>query len=197
MKLRYWANALLLAAVAWAAPVLARGPQVDAPVLLAASPQLSGSYARTVLLALPTGHGTHIGFILNRPTEIHLAAVFPELPAAKQIASPVFVGGPHLRETLLALTLSPIRPSEEAVEVLPELFMTFGTTETAHVASRFPARSRFYAGLVAWDGGELQAEVQAGAWHVLEPDVQLVIGGSADTLWERVLERVHTLVAMR
>ena len=178
-------------------PALAREPAISAPVLLAASPALSGQYARTVLLALPTGRGTHIGFILNRPTEVHVAAVFPEVPQAKQIASPVFLGGPHLSQTIIALTLSPLRPTEEAVEVLPDLFLAFGKGEAAHVASRFPARSRFFAGLVAWEDGELQAELRAGAWQVLEPDAELVIGGSADTLWERALERTRRLIAMR
>lgn len=186
---------LLLAA--GASPTLAREPTLGAPVLLAASPALAGPYARTVLLALPTGQGTHIGFILNRPTEVHVAAVFPDVPEAKTVASPVFVGGPHLSQTIIALTLSPLRPTEEAVEVLPDLFLAFGNGEAAHVASRFPARSRFFAGLVAWENGELQAELRAGAWHVLEPDAQLVVGGSADTLWERALERTRTRVALR
>jgi hypothetical protein len=30
-----------------------------------------------------------------------------------------------------------------------------------------------------------------------EPDVDIVIGGSADTLWQRVLERVLTMLALR
>ncbi len=196
MKLLRGFLALALVAAA-GMPAMAREPTADAPMLLAASPALAGSYARTVLLALPTGRGTHIGFILNRPTDVHPAAVFPEVPEAKQVSSPVFVGGPHLRETIVALTLSPLRPTEEAVEVLPDLFMSFGNGEAAHVAARFPGRSRFYAGLVAWESGELQAELRAGAWHVLEPDAQLVIGGSADTLWERALERTRTVVALR
>jgi hypothetical protein len=32
---------------------------------------------------------------------------------------------------------------------------------------------------------------------MFEPDLDVVIGGSADTLWQRLLERMHTLVAMR
>lgn len=176
----------------------AREPSVDqAPMLLAAAPGLAGPYERTVLLALPSGNGTHIGFILNRPTTVSVAAVLPEVAAAEQVATPVFVGGPHLSRTLIALTLSPQSPTEDSVEVLPGLHMAFGNEEAARVAARFAKRTRFFAGLVAWEGGELRAELRAGAWHALEPDIDIVIGGSADTLWQRILERMHTLVALR
>jgi putative transcriptional regulator len=178
-------------------PMFAREPSVDAPVLLAAAPGLSGPYGRTVLLALPSGGGTHIGFILNRPTEVSVSAVLPEVAAAEEVATPVFAGGPHLSRTLIALTLAPQSPTEDSVEVLPGLHMAFGKEEAARVATRFAKRTRFFAGLVAWEGGELQAELRAGAWHVFEPDLDVVIGGSADTLWQRLLERMHTLVAMR
>jgi putative transcriptional regulator len=188
---------LVLAFVAGASPVAARETGVNEAVLLAAAPALNGPFARTVVLALPTGGGTHIGFILNRPSNLKVSAVFPEVPSAKEVASPLFVGGPQLSEMVVALTLSPHAPTEDAVEVLPGLYMAFGHEEAARAAARFPNRSRFYAGLVAWESGELQAELDAGAWQVLEPDVDIVTGGSPDTLWQRVLERTRTMLARR
>lgn len=193
----HWARMLLLSGLIGLATAQAREPAPHTPVLLAAAPALGGVYARTVVLALPTGQGTHIGLILNRPSRVHIAAMFPDAAEAKQLTAPIYVGGPHLRDTIVALTRSPLRPSEDAVEILPDLYLSFGNAESALVAARFAARSRFYAGLVAWESGELQAELRAGVWHALEPDAELVIGGSADTLWERALERTRTLIAMR
>jgi putative transcriptional regulator len=186
---------LVLAFVAGASPVAAREIGVDEAVLLAASPALEGPFARTVLLALPTGEGTHIGFVLNRPSSVKVSAVFPEVASAKEVATPVFVGGPESPELIVALTLSPHAPTEEALAVLPGLYMSFGHEEAARVAGRFPRRSRFYSGFVAWDRGELQGELDAGVWQMLEPDVDIVTGGSPDTLWQRVLERTRTLLA--
>jgi putative transcriptional regulator len=169
--------------------------RVGAPVLLAADPGLSGPYEGTVLLALPSGKGTHLGFILNRPTATRVSAIFPEVPAATKVVSPVFFGGPFMREAVFALVRSPLPPTEDSVQVLPGLYVAQGRDEAARVAERVPARSRFYAGLVVWERGELQSELDSGAWIVAEPDVEIVIGGSADTLWQRVLERVQSLVA--
>jgi putative transcriptional regulator len=189
--------ALVLAAVLGMSPAAARDTSLDAPLLLAAAPALEGPYARAVLLVVPTGDGMHIGFVLNRPTGMRVADVFPEVPAAKDVRSPVFAGGPQLVATIVALTYAPHAPTENAEEILPDLFMAFGNQEAAHAAARFPGRSRFYAGLAAWRSGELQAELRAGAWQTHAPELELVIGGSADTLWERILERTRTMLALR
>src|SRR5712671_5610943 len=99
--------------------------ETSAPVLLVAAPGLAGPYAKTVLLALPAGNGASVGLILNRPTQTSLATLFPEIPAARQVGSPVFIGGPDLGENLFALVRSPQSPSAGSVRVLPGLFMAF------------------------------------------------------------------------
>lgn len=176
-------------------PALAQAPA--APVLLAADPALSGPYEGTVLLVVPSGKDTHFGFILNRPTATRVAEVLPEVPSAARVASPVFSGGPFMRDTLFALARSPHPPAEDALEVLPGVYMAHGRDAAARVAERLPTRARFYAGVVIWQRGELQAELAASHWVIAEPDVDLVVGGSADTLWQRVLERLQTMVALR
>jgi putative transcriptional regulator len=198
MRMKRTARTLLLAlalAFAGASPLRAQG--TDAPALLAADPSISGPYANTVLLVLPAESGTHLGFVLNRPTATRVTAILQGVPEASKVASPVYFGGPFFRDVLSALVRSPLPPTADAVRVLPDLYVVHGRDEAAQVAERMPARSRFYVGLVVWQRGELQSELAAGAWIVAEPDANLVIGGSADTLWQRVLERVQTMVALR
>jgi putative transcriptional regulator len=175
----------------------ASAQDVGTPALLAADPSLSGPYEGTVLLVLPSGEDTHYGFVLNRPTTTRVSEIFPEEPEAAKVVSPVFFGGPFVRDTVFTLVRSPLPPTADAVQVLPGLYMAHGRDDAARVAQRVPARARFYIGVVIWERGELQAELQSGAWLVAEPDVELVIGGSADTLWQRVLERLQTMVALR
>jgi putative transcriptional regulator len=186
----------LVVALALILAVLAPA-RAQAPALLAADPGLSGPYAGAVLLALPSGNGTHLGFMLNRPTATRVPAILPGVPGASKVVSPVFFGGPFLRESVSARVLSPVPPTEDAIEVLPDLFVVHGRDGAARVADRLPSRARFYVGLVVWQQGELQAELAAGTWIPAQPDVELVIGGSPDTLWERVLQRVQTMVALR
>ena len=46
------------------------------PLVLVAKPELQGPYNHTAVLVVPMG-GQHIGFILNRATEVTLGALFP------------------------------------------------------------------------------------------------------------------------
>jgi putative transcriptional regulator len=190
---------MLVLLLALGAPFVpaAHAQSLDSPALLAADPGVSGPYEGTVLLVLPSGSDSHFGFVLNRPTATRVLEMFPDEPQAAKVVSPLFLGGPFLRETVFALVRSPQPPTEGAEPVLPELYMVHGRADAAQVAQRLPARARFYAGVVIWQRGELRAELDSGAWIIAEPDVELVIGGSADSLWQRVLERVLTMVAMR
>lgn len=182
-------------ALAVAGPALAQAP--DAPALLAAEPGLSGPYEGTVLFVVPSGKDTHFGFILNRPTATRAPQALPEVSAAAAVVSPVYYGGPFMRDTLFALSRSPYPPTEGAIEVVPGIYLVHGRDEAAQAVERVPTRLRLYAGVVIWDRDQLRAELEAGHWIVAEPDVELVTGGSADTLWQRVLDRLQTMVALR
>ena len=188
---------VLVAALALASAPALRAQATDAPALLAADPSLTGPYAGTVLFVVSAEHGSHLGFVLNRPTATPVADVLPEVADAVKVASPVYFGGPFQRATVSALVRSPVRPTEEAVQALPDLYIVRGRDEASLVAERVPTRARFFVGFVLWERGELQAELASRTWIVAEPDVDLVINGSADTLWQRVLERVQTMVALR
>ena len=194
--MKRFARSLLLA-LALASTASARAQGTDAPALLAADPSISGPYAGTVLFVVPAENGSHLGFVLNRPTATRVAEMLAEVPEADKVVSPVYFGGPFQRATVSALVLSPLRPTEDAVQVLPDLYLVRGREEAELVAERVPARARFFVGVVVWQRGELQTELASRAWIVAEPDVDLVINGSADTLWQRVLERVQTMVALR
>jgi len=154
------------------------------PSLLVASSRMDGSYARTVLFAMPARHG-HVGFVLNRPTEVRL-------PALK---SPVFAGGPQHADTLFAFVRAPQAPGEKALQVLPGLYLAFRESDVALALDRFAARTRVFAGLVSWEAEALEEEVANGLWHVLDADLELVLEGSVDTLWSRLISRAESMTA--
>jgi putative transcriptional regulator len=171
----------------------ARAADASSPLVMVASPGLVGSYAKTVLIALPAGNGTHLGFILNRPTQTKLAALLPDYPPAKQVAAPIFIGGPDIVGPLFALVRSASAPGAGSLEVVPGLYLAFQESDVDRVIGSFSSDARFFVGLVTWQVGELEAELGAGAWHVLEPDVDLVLDSGADTLWSRLMARLRSV----
>ena len=97
---------ILLAALAFALlPLEGRpGEPDDGTVVLVAKRGLQDKiYGSTILFAKPVGSDRHVGFILNKPSQMTLGKLFPEHPASRKVPDPVFLGGPFGREVIFAL----------------------------------------------------------------------------------------------
>jgi hypothetical protein len=90
----------------------------------------------------------HIGFILNRPTNVELAALLPDYAPAKQVTAPVFIGGPDLVDALFAIVPSAHAPADYSIELSPGLFMGFRDKDLLRIIERFPGDARFFVGVV-------------------------------------------------
>ncbi len=54
---------------------------------------------------------------------------------------------------------------------------------------------RFYLGYAGWGPGQLDDEVDAGAWHILTGDANAVFDSDPDSLWDRLIRRSSLSVA--
>ena len=79
MKLRPFVIALaaLLAAAPLAANTATSDPRASA-VVRVARPNVAQFYRGTVLFVRPVADGAHVGFIINRPTDVTLSSLFPK-----------------------------------------------------------------------------------------------------------------------
>jgi phospholipid transport system substrate-binding protein len=160
---------------------------VTGPTLLVAPSGTTGAYARTVLFAMPARDGSHIGFVLNRPTDVRLPGV----------KNPVFAGGPEHTDALFAFVRTSSAPADRALPVLPGLYLAFRESDVELVLERFASRTRVFAGMVSWEAEALDDEVERGLWLPLDADVELVLEGSIDSLWSRLIGRAETMTAAR
>ena len=153
------------------------------PVVLIATDRLAGSgYRETVLFAVPLPSGHHMGFILNRPTPAKLGTLFPEHAPSRKVVDPVYFGGPELPESLFAIAR---RAPEggEAVPLMPGLVLAIDSASVDRVIETMPNDSRYFAGLVVWQPGELDDEIRAGAWEVRPADPSAVFHTHPERLW--------------
>jgi putative transcriptional regulator len=190
--LTLWCAALIFVA----APV--RAADESAPLILVATPVLAaGDYRETVLLAVPVGNGGHFGFILNRPTNVALGALFPGNDALRGIRSNVYLGGPLMSDTVFAVFRSRSDKDTESrnedllVKVAPRLYVALDSDSVDRVIADQGREARFFVGLVGWRVGELDAELRAGAWDVLTPDSDIVLSGDPGHLWTRLVSRAR------
>jgi putative transcriptional regulator len=164
--------------------------------LLVATPLLGDpNFRRTVILIVEDepGEGT-LGVVLNRPTEVQVEQVLQAWTDLVTGPSVVFKGGPVSPNSALALALA--RGEDEPLgwrsldgssltariglvdlEAPPEL-LAGGITSL-----------RVFAGYAGWGPGQLQAEIEEGAWYVLPGEPTDAFLAEPERLWPEVLRR--------
>jgi putative transcriptional regulator len=184
---------LLLAGAALAGTAPARAVEpADEPVILVAKPALRDRlYGATILIARPLGNGQHIGFIVNRPTPVKLGTLFPNHGPSQKVADPVYLGGPVNVETVFALVQRKDSTDSRAMRLTPDLFLVVDRDLVDRVIEAEADRARFYAGVVLWAPGELNAEIERGFWYVDDADVSLVLRKSTAGMWEELVKRLE------
>lgn len=165
----------------------ARAQDLGKPLVLVASPALQGGYSRTALLVVPMGD-RHIGFILNRASNVKLSTLYPEHAPSEKVSEPVFVGGPEAAHALFALV--PRNPGGSAMRLFGDVFVTASAKIIDSIIEQTPNDARYYAGFVGWRPGELAKELESGFWYTTEPDAELVMRKDTGAMWEELVKRL-------
>jgi putative transcriptional regulator len=157
------------------------------PMLLVASPGLQGPYARTALLAVPSGRGGHLGFILNRESRTTLARLFPQHEPSAKVVEPVFFGGPEATQALFAIVQR--NPGDPSLKLLDDLYVTGSAKNIDRIIEQTPNEARYFAGFVGWRPEELAAEIRQGYWHVADPEAKEVLRKDTGEMWQELVKR--------
>lgn len=193
MNARRLRACLLLAVPAFAGTAPARAVEpADEPVILVAKPALRDRlYGATILIATPLRNGQHIGFIVNRPTPVKLGTLFPDHGPSQKVVEPIYLGGPVNVETVFALVQRKDKPDARSMQLTPDLYLVVDRELVDRVIEAEADRARFYAGVVLWAPGELNAEIEKGFWYVDDADVSLVLRKSTAGMWEELVKRLE------
>ena len=159
--------------------------------LLVATPVLTeGAFARTVVQLLQhSDDDGALGVVLNRPTETPLADVLPGWALLSPEPVLVFEGGPVQQTAAICLgrlaAEAPADPSYALVPGAPWL----GTVDLDLDAADAVEEVRVFAGYAGWTAGQLEAEVEEGAWWVLDALPGDCFSTEPELLWRQVLRR--------
>ena len=164
-------------------------------VFLVAKPDLGDpNFSRTVVLVTQTEDFSTVGVIINRPTTLKLAQFVadPGLETGKY-RDPVFLGGPVMRNALVAVFQSETPPSAAAFHVLPKLYMTMHTDNVKMLLASEGRRYRIFAGFSGWAPRQLESEFDRAGWFVLPADAETVFRADTAGLWGELVERARAL----
>lgn len=164
--------------------------------LLVATPLLTDpNFRRTVVLVVEhePEQGT-LGVVLNRPTQVPVDRVLA--PWAELASGPpvVFQGGPVALDS--ALALAAVHGDGEplgwrALDGAPamERIGLVDLDAPPEILAAEISRMRVFAGYAGWAPGQLQDEIDEGAWYVFPGRPADLFAADPGRLWQTVLRR--------
>lgn len=159
------------------------------------------NFERTVVLVLEHSlDDGAIGLVLNRPSDIAVEDPLPEWDQLVAQPPVVFVGGPVEPAAAIALArLALGRDRDDADEGWSRVLGPIGTLDLGLRPDDLPLpveEMRVFAGYAGWGPGQLEAELDADAWLVVDGFPADVLDADPERLWRRVLHRQGGDVAL-
>lgn len=158
--------------------------------LLVAAPELVGApFERSIVAVLDHSAEGALGVVLNHPGQTPVGAVVPAVSELVVAPDVLFDGGPVGAGSAIALGMT----SQDArpvgwLPVSPPLVSVDLDHDPGELAASV-TRLRVFAGYAGWSAGQLEAEIEEGAWWVVDLLPGDVFDPEPAGLWERVLRR--------
>ena len=148
------------------------------------------NFRETVVLLIEYGLEGAMGLVINRPSNVTLATVFPDIKELKQRKDIVYVGGPVAVNQMLLLIGSTETP-EQATRVTEDVYISssWKVLERLMKKTGKDERFRLFAGYAGWAPDQLDFERSRGDWHVLKAEAEMVFSQNPAELWPELIRR--------
>ena len=151
--------------------------------LLIAEPFLADpNFSRSVILLCEHNDEGSVGFVLNRPTQLTIGDLLPELPFNTLSISQ---GGPVQLDTLHMLHCIPGVLGGN--EIAPGVFWggSYDTLQKAVAGNDIQdAELKLLLGYSGWSAGQLEKEIKEGSWMVVDPTHNILFDTTAASMWK-------------
>jgi putative transcriptional regulator len=158
--------------------------------LVAARQLKDPNFFETVILLIEYSRDGAMGLIVNRPTDIALSEVLPELKKARRRRVSLFLGGPVEVNQLFVLTQSDHKP-KDSLHVFKDVYIGFSLEALQDLVEKKKVRGKFhvYAGYAGWAPGQLDYEVFRGDWHIVPADSESIFLKPPKDVWSELIGR--------
>ncbi len=170
-------------------------PTLRGRLLVALPPLVDENFDRTVVLMLEHTEDGALGVVLNRPGERRVADLLEPWAPYTSPPSVVFDGGPVETDSVIGLALSVEGGAEANWSPAFDAIGTIDLSVSPEEEEPEISALRLFAGYAGWAPDQLEHEVAAGAWAVVDCLVDDAFGADPDTLWRTVLRRQGGQVA--
>lgn len=152
---------------------------------LVATRRIQGSffYETVILLTRYDVHGA-AGLVINRPTDVKLSAIFPEIEGVQERKDTVFIGGPIAGNQMLMLIRSATK-HEKSHHLFKDIYIS-SSLELLQQMIRETSEGvvfRAYVGYAGWGAGQLDREISRGSWYVFHADAKTIFDKAPSKIW--------------
>ena len=162
--------------------------------LLVATPAISdGIFDQAVVFMLHHDPVGALGVIINDPADLPVEELLPRWTDLLVTPSSLFTGGPVEPNGFIGVgRLAPgAEPDSYCSRIGDAGLVTVDLDADARLVAGTVDRLRVFRGYAGWSPGQLDGELVAGAWFVLD-DAEDLWTDEPTTLYERVLRRQNS-----
>ena len=137
-------------------------------------------------------YGAHgaMGIIINRPTRLSLAKVFPSIAPLGSHQYKLYIGGP-VSPGQIVLLLRTDRPLRDTAHVFANIFFSASedTLRQLLLSSDHGEGFHAYRGYAGWGPGQLEDEVGRGDWYLVSADSRSLFEMEPSEIWHELLHQ--------
>lgn len=184
--LRLFYRVLLLGALMVALPAMAENVKVEQGRFLIATDAFNNTgFEQAVIYVIESNETGAYGLMVNRPTGIPLSEVMPDNPHGKD---QIFLGGPLHGQYIFSLAETNQRDDVHSVK--DDIVMGAGMEVLDRLThDKGHPRVRAYVGFATWPAGQLEGEIDSGAWIVAPANAGEIFHDEPLNLWRALYER--------
>jgi len=183
--------ALLLLALSW--PTCAGEAKPLTAILLVARAELTDSdFADSVVLVMNNLGPAPAGVIINRPTQVPVARLFPDLKRLRQVHDKVYFGGPVEFGSVWFLFRASSAP-EHAIQACDGVYLSGNRELLLQLLGREKPMDglRIFLGHSGWGPGQLESEISRGDWTLARADSEAIFKGHSEHRWPTPQSQRH------
>ena len=174
---------LLLFGTSW--PTSASDTKPITAILLSAQAVPPDSdFSDSVVLVMNNLGLAPVGIIVNRPTQISVAELFPDLKSLARLHDKVYFGGPVELGSVWFLFRA-AAPPEHAIQAFDGVYLSADRKLLLQLLQRDKPVDglRVFIGHAGWGPGQLEAEIDRGAWTLERADAGAIFNGKSEHPW--------------
>ena len=163
--------------------------------LLLASPKMNDpNFARAVILMVEHNDEGALGLVLNKPMDTRVDEVWDQISLLPgPVDQHLYNGGPCPGPLMLLHNREPYAQ----VEICKGICFSTESDLVCDVVEGDDTDIGFYVGYAGWSAGQLEEELDAGAWLIAQASPEVVFDPQpGDELWMRVISGIDRAIAM-